>query len=156
KGYTVNFDTESLKLISGITLKDFFPDEEKSCVTKSQIVVAVGRGIKKPDNLPLIYKFAEKINAAVGATREVVDRGWMDYSHQIGLSGKTITPKLYIGIGISGAIQHLAGMQTAKNIIAVNSDPNANIFNIANVGIIGDLFEVLPTLTKEINRKNEL
>jgi len=114
------------------------------------VVVAVGRGIKRAENLPLIYELADALGAAVGATRDVVDRGWLSYPHQIGLSGQTVSPKLYIGIGLSGTIQHLAGMQTAENIIAVNTDPEAQIFKVANFGIVGDLFEVVPQMIEKI------
>jgi electron transfer flavoprotein alpha subunit len=155
KGIIFYHDVSNLNLSSNITINAFTPNKDTKCITKAKIVVAVGKGIKKQDNLHLINKFAEQINAAVSASREVIDRGWMDYSHQIGLSGKTITPNLYIGIGISGAIQHLAGMQTSKHIIAINTDPEANIFKIADLGIVGDLFEVLPALTEYIlNMKN--
>jgi electron transfer flavoprotein alpha subunit len=98
----------------------------------------------------LARAFADKIGAALGASREVVDRGWLSYPHQIGLSGKTISPKLYVGLGVSGAIQHLAGMQTSAKIAAVNTDPDAQIFKVADFGIVGDLFEVLPALTEKL------
>ena len=90
------------------------------------------------------------LDAALGASRDVVDRGWLSYPHQIGLSGKTVTPRLYVGLGVSGSIQHLAGMQTAETIVAVNSDPDAQIFHVADVGIVGNLFDVVPVLVKKI------
>lgn len=130
-------------------------DEDEISLQDAERVVVVGRGIKKPENLPLVKAFAEKIGAAIGASRDVVDRGWLSYPHQVGLSGKTITPKLYIGLGVSGAIQHLAGMQTAENIIVVNNDPEAQIFKVADFGIVGDLFEVLPELTRVIEKFKE-
>jgi electron transfer flavoprotein alpha subunit len=151
KGDIFYHNVNHLDLSSNMSIESFIPNKDKKCITKSKIVVAVGKGIKKQENLCIINKFAENINAAIGASREVIDRGWMDYSHQIGLSGKTITPELYIGIGISGAIQHLAGMQTSKHIIAINTDPEANIFKIADLGIVGDLFEILPSITEYIN-----
>ena len=122
----------------------------------SDVVVAVGRGIKKAENLPLIYALADALGAAVGATRDVVDRGWLSYPHQIGLSGQTISPRLYVGIGLSGTIQHLAGMQTAENIIAVNKDPDAQIFKVADFGIVGDLFEVVPLITEMVEKGKNL
>lgn len=130
--------------VTRIGLEPF--DDEKG-IEEADAIVAVGRGIKKAENLPLIEALAEQLDAAIGASRDVIDRGWLSYPHQIGLSGKTVTPKLYVGVGVSGSIQHLAGMQTAETIIAINSDPEAQIFQVADVGIVGDLFEVVPALT---------
>lgn len=140
---------------SNIRYRGFIPGEEKIALQSATRVVAIGKGIKKPDNIRIVREFADAIGAAVGATREVVDRGWLSYPHQIGLSGKTVTADLYIAIGISGAIQHLAGMQTAAKIVAINSDHEANIFNIADVGIIGNLFDIVPKLTDKA-KKGEL
>jgi electron transfer flavoprotein alpha subunit len=119
-------------------------------------VVAVGRGIKKAENIPVMEDLAESLDAALGATRDVVDRGWLSYPHQIGLSGKTVTPKLYVGAGASGSIQHLAGMQTSENIVAINTDPDAQIFRVADIGVVGDLFEVVPALAKKIRQVKQL
>jgi len=140
------------KLKSRIERIRIIPADEDISLQDAERVVVVGRGIRKAENLPLIRAFADEISAALGATREVVDRGWLPYSHQVGLSGKTITPKLYIAVGVSGAIQHLAGIQTAENIIAVNSDPEAQIFKVADLGIVGDLFEVIPELTLKLEQ----
>ncbi|MBN2450745.1 MAG: electron transfer flavoprotein subunit alpha/FixB family protein [Lentisphaeria bacterium] len=126
----------------------FTPDREKQTLQDAERVVAVGRGIRRPENLGLVRKLADALDAALGATRDVVDRGWLDYPHQVGLSGKTISPRLYLAIGISGSVQHLAGMQTSDTIVAVNNDPQAPIFQVAHVGIVGDLFEVVPVLTR--------
>ncbi len=119
-------------------------------------VVAVGRGVKKPENIKLARQLADALGAALGATREVVDRGWLPYSCQIGLSGRTVTPDLYVGLGVSGAIQHLAGMQTAKRIVAVNTDPEAQIFAVADFGIVGNLTEAVPALIARLARGGEL
>lgn len=113
-------------------------------------VIVVGKGIKKAENLSMIFELAELLGAAVGATREVIDRGWLDYRYQIGLSGKTISPEFYLGIGVSGAIQHLAGMQNAGNIMAVNQDRNAQIFKVADFGMVGNLFEIIPELIRQL------
>ncbi len=129
---------------------DFVPADETHPLQNADVVVAVGRGIKKADNIPLVARLADALGAALGATRDVVDRGWLSYPHQIGLSGKTITPKLYVGVGVSGSIQHLAGMQTAETIVAINNDPEAQIFRVADVGIVGDLFEVVPALIEKL------
>ena len=128
----------------------FAPAAESTGIQEASRLVVVGRGIKRPETLPMIYELAELLGAAVGGTREVVDRGWLDYPRQIGLSGKTVTPDLYLGIGVSGAIQHLAGMQTSGVIAAVNSDPDAQIFKVADFGIRGNLFEVVPALIREL------
>lgn len=128
----------------------YTPNREELTLQDADKVIVVGRGIKKAENLALIFQLAEILGAAVGATRDVVDRGWLSYPHQVGLSGKTIMPKLYLGVGVSGAIQHLAGMQTAETIVAVNSDPEAQIFKVADFGIVGNLFEALPLLAEEL------
>ena len=139
-------------LASRLKRVGFMPAEDKHGIQDADAVVAVGRGIKKADNIPLAQKFADALNAALGASRDVVDRGWLSYPHQIGLSGKTVTPKLYVGIGVSGSIQHLAGMQTAETIVAINIDPEAQIFHVADFGIVGDLFEIVPALTEKIQK----
>jgi electron transfer flavoprotein alpha subunit len=131
---------------------DFVANTDEHTIQDADHVVAIGRGIKKAENLPIIEELAAALDAAVGATRDVVDRGWMSYPHQIGLSGKTITPKLYIGIGLSGSVQHMAGMQTSDTIIAINDDPDAPIFRISELGIVGDLFSVVPVLTEKIRQ----
>ena len=142
-------------LTSRIKRTGFTPLEDTHNIEDADIVVAAGRGIKKADNIPVVQELVDSLDGALGASRDVIDRGWMTYPHQIGLSGKTVTPKLYIGVGVSGAIQHLAGMQTAENIVVINNDPDAQLFRVADIGIVGDLFEVVPVLTKKINeRKN--
>jgi len=100
--------------------------------------------------VPLARRLADVLGAALGASRDVVDRGWLSYPHQVGLSGKTITPKLYVGLGVSGSVQHLAGMQTSQTIVAINTDPEAPIFRVADFGIVGDMFDVLPALVEKL------
>ena len=137
-------------LRSRITRVDFVPDESQHGLQDADNVVSCGRGIKKGENLSLIYDLAGSLDAAVGASRDVVDRGWLSYPHQVGLSGKTVSPKLYLAVGISGTIQHLAGMQTSETVVAINSDPEAQIFRVADFGIVGNLFEVVPVVTRKI------
>ena len=141
---------------SGISLVSGTAIDEKQELSSAKRIVAVGRGIKKPENLPMIRELASLLGAAVGATREIVDRGWLPYSCQIGLSGRTVTPDLYIGLGVSGAIQHLAGMQTAKRIIAVNTDAEAQIFSLADLAIVGSLHDVVPKLIEKIRNGGEI
>jgi electron transfer flavoprotein alpha subunit len=119
-------------------------------ITKSDVVVGVGRGIKEQENIAMVEEFAQALGAVVGCTRPVVDAEWLPKDRQIGSSGKTIKPKLYVALGISGAFQHIAGMKGAETIIAINKDPNAPIFGEADFGIVDDLFKVLPVLKDKI------
>jgi len=121
-------------------------------LTEAEIVLSGGRGMKGPENYVILEEMAGVIGAAVGASRAAVDAGWRPHRFQIGQTGRTISPKLYMGFGVSGAIQHLAGMRTSKVIVAVNKDPEAPIFKIADYGIVADLFEVVPALTQEFKR----
>ncbi|MBN2210963.1 MAG: electron transfer flavoprotein subunit alpha/FixB family protein [Sedimentisphaerales bacterium] len=149
-GEIIKLDMAFERLTSRVQREAFEANPDKINLADADVIVAVGRGIKKAQNLPLIYELAEALGAAVGASRDVVDRGWLSYPHQIGLSGQTVSPQLYIAIGVSGTIQHIAGMQTAKTIVAINRDPEANIFKLADMGIVGDLFEVVPALIEKI------
>jgi electron transfer flavoprotein alpha subunit len=121
-------------------------------LTQAEVIVAVGRGIKAPENMELARKLAEALGAEIGASRPICDNGWLPMDRQIGSSGQTVAPKLYIGLGISGAIQHQVGMKGSRTVVAVNKDKEAPIFEVATYGIVGDLFAVVPPLIEEIKK----
>jgi electron transfer flavoprotein alpha subunit len=153
KGEIIRMDFVSEGINARTKLLDFIEDVTRTVkIEDADVVVAGGRGLGKAENFTLIEELAGIMGAALASSRPPVDEGWLPYAHQVGQTGKTVCPKLYIACGISGAVQHLAGMQTSDVIVAINDDPNAPIFEVATYGIVGDLFKVVPLLIDRLKR----
>jgi electron transfer flavoprotein alpha subunit len=150
KGKIIRESFHSAVYFSRTKLLDIVEEIESLVnIAEADIIVSGGRGMGAPDNFKLLEDLAHVLGAAVGASRAAVDSGWMPYSHQVGQTGRTVVPKIYFACGISGQIQHLVGMQSSKIIIAINKNPEAPIFKVATYGIVADLFQIIPALTKK-------
>jgi electron transfer flavoprotein alpha subunit len=151
KGQVIRVDFDKERITSRTRLLGFVEDiTEKIKLDEADVIVSGGRGLGKPENFQILEELAGVMGAALGSSRPPVDEGWIPYSHQVGQTGKTVAPRLYIACGISGSVQHMAGMQTSDCIVAINDDPNAPIFEIATYGIVGDLFKVVPMLIEKL------
>ncbi len=133
--------------VRSVSEEPFQADTGGVDLTSAEIIVSVGRGISKEENLPMVFELAKAIGGEVGSSRPVVDIGWLPFSRQVGSSGQTVSPKLYLALGISGAIQHVVGMKGSKKVVAINKDPEAPIFELADYGVVGDILEIVPQLT---------
>ena len=146
----INLDSSMIKTESEAPFKESSGGVD---LTDAELIVSVGRGIGKEENIPMAQDLASALGAEISSSRPVVDSGWLSPSHQVGSSGQAVSPKMYLALGISGAIQHVVGMKASKNIVAINKDPEAPIFEIADYGIVGDLLEIVPKLTEAIQSK---
>ena len=150
KEVSVNLEASMIKTESE---EPFMESSGGVDLTAAELIVSVGRGIGKEENIPIAQDLAKALGAEISSSRPVVDSGWLSPSHQVGSSGQAVSPKMYLALGISGAIQHVVGMKASKNIVAINKDPEAPIFEIADYGVVGDLLEIVPKLTEAIQSK---
>ncbi len=141
---------QPISVVDRCELIEYKLREEEAKIEEADVIVSVGKGLRRKENLWVVHKLAKKLNGAVGATRAVVEAKWVSFDHQVGLSGKVVKPKIYIAVGISGAVQHLAGMQTSQTIIAINKDRYAPIFKVADIGIVADAYSTLQQILEAL------
>ena len=149
---TIDIDLDS-SIINSISEEPFQESASEIDLESADLIVSVGRGIEKEENTSIAFDLANVLNAEVSASRPVVDAGWLPSSRQVGSSGSTVSPKLYFSLGVSGAIQHVVGMKGSKNILAINKDPDAPIFEIADYAVVGDVLEIVPKLIEALSDK---
>ncbi len=156
KGKIKLWNVEEEKLNSNIEVKEVIPKEKEHSISEAEVIVVAGRGIKSEKDMAMINQLAEILNGQVGATRPLIESGWVDAKNQIGLSGRTVRPKLIIACGVSGAVQFTAGMNNSEYIVAINKDPKAPIFQVAHYGIVGDIYEIVPKVIEDIKEGKEV
>jgi electron transfer flavoprotein alpha subunit len=153
KGEVVRYSPQKSALVSALTYLGFAPEARVGLpIQDAEVIVSGGKGMKGVKNFALLEELARLLGGSVGASRSAVDLGWAPHSSQVGLSGKSVTPRLYIACGISGAVQHLAGMSGSESVVAINTDPEAPIFGAADFGVVGSVLEILPRLIEDIKK----
>ena len=152
RGEIIDLDLTAKDLEDPLAVRGFYPKPRETDLTEADVIVAAGRGVKKPDDLDLLRRLAESLNGQLGASRPLIEAGWLDQKQQIGLSGRTVRPKLLITAGISGAVQFIAGIGDCENIFAINKDKNAPIFSTAHYGLVGDLYNIVPRLLNHLQK----
>lgn len=156
KGEVVPFEVPADKLKARMEVLGIIKKEKKKTIESAEVLVVAGRGLKKPEDIAMVRQLAEALGGDVACTRPLVEAGWMEAAHQIGLSGRTVRPKLIITCGVSGAIQFVAGMNNSEQVVAINSDPEAPIFKVANYALVGDIYEIIPQLIEKIKQGGAL
>jgi electron transfer flavoprotein alpha subunit len=155
-GEIISHVVDESKLVSKINVRNIYKKEKESCISDAEVVVAVGRALKKESDMAMMQEFADLVGGKLACTRPLIENGWMDCKKQIGLSGRTVKPRIIFACGINGAVQFTAGMQSSDIIVAINTDENAPIFNVAHWGVVGDIYQVIPELMEKIREGRDL